>query len=257
MFRKSSKMRLLSTAILLALAPLSAAHEPRQHTPLDVPYSAPANFSAHAKLFQEQITRVGDTPVWQLEFHGMNIVVIEGSDGLILIDTGMNKDIAAAALGKIRSEISQKPIKSIVYTHHHPDHVNGASVFVDPIDVAAGNIPIYAAANFLKELSDEGVATLPIVANRAAYMFGFSLSGKEAEDYHVGCCGALNKPGKNETGYLPPNQFVDLDGSRDVEIANVKLHLFHSGGEAALYARHKNARCEPLDPSASAHASFR
>ena len=39
---------------------------------------------------------------------------------------------------------------------------------VDPAAVAGGQAPIFAAANFVKELSDEGIATLPIVATRAS-----------------------------------------------------------------------------------------
>ncbi|SNS63775.1 Alkyl sulfatase BDS1, metallo-beta-lactamase superfamily [Sphingomonas laterariae] len=226
-------MRLSFAATLLfATATPALAHGPAD---LAVPFSAPANFTAHAKMFQERVTRVGTTPVWQIEFQGMNVVVIEGTDGLILVDTGMNKDVANAALAKIRAQISAKPIKAIIYTHHHPDHVHGASVFANPADVASGKVPIFAASNFLKELSDEGIATLPIVATRAAYMFGFSLTGDEAADYHVGCCGGLNTPGKNESGYIPPTQFVEMDGARDVEIAGVKLHLFHTGGEAASH----------------------
>ena len=228
-------MRFIPAALLLTVAMPALAHDHAKPAYLDVPFSAPANFTEHAKLFQERVTRVGQTPVWQLEFPGMNIIVVEGKDGLIVLDTGMNKDIASAALAKIRAEISIKPIKAIVYTHHHPDHVNGASVFADPADAKSGKVPIFAASNFLKELSDEGIATLPIVATRAAYMFGFSLKGKEAEDFHVGCCGPLGKAGKNESGYIPPTQFVDTDGARDVEIAGVKMHLFHTGGEAASH----------------------
>lgn len=224
-------MRFL-TALLLASAATSAiAHDAEPQ----IPFSAPANFTAHGKLFQERVTRVGETPVWQLEFQGMNIIVVEGSDGLIILDTGMHKEIAGAALAKIRAQISTKPVKAIVYTHHHPDHVNGAGVFVDPAEVASGKVPVFAAANFLKELSDEGIATLPIVATRAAYMYGFSLTGEEAADFHVGCCGGLGKPSKNESAYIAPTQFVELDGARDVEIAGVKLHLFHTGGEAASH----------------------
>lgn len=224
-------MRLSLATLLLVGATPALAHD----TQLSVPYSAPANFTAHGQMFHERINRVGTTPVWQVEFQGMNLVVVEGKDGLILLDTGMNMEVAQSALSKIRAEISDKPIKAIIYTHHHPDHVNGASVFASRVDVAAGKIPIYAASNFLKELSDEGIATLPIVATRAAYMFGFSLTGKEASDYHVGCCGSLNAPGKNESGYIPPTQFVEMDGARDIEIAGVKLHLFHTGGEAASH----------------------
>jgi alkyl sulfatase BDS1-like metallo-beta-lactamase superfamily hydrolase len=224
-------VRYLTALLLMGASAPALAHAPD----LDVPFAAPSNYTAHAQLFQERVTHVGKTPVWQIEFQGMNIVVVEGSDGLIVLDTGMNRDVATAALAKIGAQISTKPIKAIIYTHHHPDHVNGAAVFVPPADVANGRVPIFAAANFLKELSDEGIATLPIVATRAAYMYGFSLAGKEAEDFHVGCCGGLNKPGKNESAYIPPTQFVDVDGARDIEIAGVKLHLFHTGGEAASH----------------------
>ncbi|WP_313801688.1 alkyl sulfatase dimerization domain-containing protein [Sphingobium sp.] len=224
-------MRLLVTLLLASAAGPAFSHD----VSLDVPFSAPANYTAHGELFQERVNRVGQSPVWQIEFKGMNIVVVEGRDGLIILDTGMNRDIASAALAKIRAQISSKPVKAIVYTHHHPDHVNGAGIFVDPADVASGKVPIFAAANFLKELSDEGIATLPIVATRAAYMYGFSLTGKEGEDFHVGCCGGLNAPGRNESAYIAPTRFVDLDGARDVEIAGVRLHLFHTGGEAASH----------------------
>lgn len=224
-------MRLMIGLLLASVAAPVLAQGNR----IDIPFSAPANFTAHSKLFEERVTRAGNTPVWQIEFQGMNIVVIDGSDGLIVIDTAMNTDVAAAALAKIRAQISVKPVKVIVYTHHHPDHINGAGVFVDPADVASGKVPIFAASNFVKELSDEGIATLPIVATRAAYMYGFSLAGEEGADFHVGCCGGLGKPGKNESAYIPPTQFVELDGARDIEIAGVKLRLFHTGGEAGSH----------------------
>lgn len=224
-------MRFLIAMLLASATTPVLAHDAH----LNVPFSAPENYTEHAKLFQERVVRVGNTPVWQIEFQGMSLAVVEGRNGLIMIDTGMNTDIARAALAKIRQQISNKPVKAIIYTHHHPDHIHGAGVFVDRADVASGKVPIYASANFLKEMADEGVALLPIVANRAAYMFGFSLTGEEASNYHVGCCGGLGKPGKNESAYIPPTQFVDVDGERDIEIEGVKLHLFYTGGEAGSH----------------------
>ncbi|MCC2600875.1 alkyl sulfatase dimerization domain-containing protein [Sphingopyxis yananensis] len=224
-------MRFLIAMLLASATTPVLAHDAH----LNVPFSAPENYTEHAKLFQERVVRVGNTPVWQIEFQGMSLAVVEGRNGLIMIDTGMNTDIARAALAKIRQQISNKPVKAIIYTHHHPDHIHGAGVFVDRADVEGGKVPIYASANFLKEMADEGVALLPIVANRAAYMFGFSLTGEEASNYHVGCCGGLGKPGKNESAYIPPTQFVDVDGERDIEIEGVKLHLFYTGGEAGSH----------------------
>ncbi|HEY4546960.1 MAG TPA: alkyl sulfatase dimerization domain-containing protein [Pedomonas sp.] len=232
-FLRSGAYALLAAGSIAAapVSPVSA----ESATELQVPYSAPANYIAHGKMFQERVTRVGNAPVWQIEFHGQNLVVIQGQDGLILVDTGMNRELATRALAKIRKEIGTQPVKAIIYTHHHTDHINGAAVFADPQDVASGAVPVFAASNFLKELADEGVATVPIVAARSAYMFGFALEGQEAADYHVGCCGRLGTASANTSGYIAPTQFVDVDGARDVEIAGVRMHLFHTGGEAASH----------------------
>jgi len=227
-----------AAAFLLGIAGLgNLAGAPRDMAPdLEVPYSAPENYVAHSKLFRKQVTKVGDTPVWQLQFHGQNLVVIEGQTGLIVVDTGTSREVATAALAEIRARITTKPVEAIIYTHHHMDHVNGASVFVDPKEVTAGKVPIFAAGNFLKEISDEGVATVPIVAARSTYMYGFALQGaQDGAGYHVGCCGGLGELTANTSGYIPPSQFVDVDGTRDVEIAGVSLHLFYTGGEAASH----------------------
>jgi glyoxylase-like metal-dependent hydrolase (beta-lactamase superfamily II) len=56
-----------------------------------------------------------------------NAFLIDGDDGLTLIDVGWAK--APATLLKTVAEIGRKPsdIKRIVLTHAHPDHVQGAA----------------------------------------------------------------------------------------------------------------------------------
>lgn len=56
-----------------------------------------------------------------------NSILLEGPEGLIIVDTTECEDAAAEILLKFR-EISQKPIKAIVYTHNHGDHVRGVRV---------------------------------------------------------------------------------------------------------------------------------
>ena len=73
--------------------------------------------------------------VWVARGYRDNPVLIEGDDGLIVVDPGESipatqkvKDAFNANLDNI---FNKKPVKAIIYTHHHDCHVNGASVFAD------------------------------------------------------------------------------------------------------------------------------
>lgn len=54
-------------------------------------------------------------------------VVIEGDEGLIMIDTSESITAATNLLQDLRN-FTKKPIKAIVYTHFHGDHIQGAQV---------------------------------------------------------------------------------------------------------------------------------
>lgn len=56
-----------------------------------------------------------------------NSILLEGPEGLVVVDTTESQDAAQEILAHFRN-ISSKPIKAIVYTHNHPDHVRGAKV---------------------------------------------------------------------------------------------------------------------------------
>lgn len=111
---------LLAAALVLAGA-LSAA------PPADVP----ARPTAEDGYFQT-IVRVDDG-VWLIAqpqpFHIQpigNVVVIEQSDGLVLIDAGGSPGAGRRIVELVRS-VSDKPVKAVAITHWHGDHVLGLS----------------------------------------------------------------------------------------------------------------------------------
>lgn len=53
-----------------------------------------------------------------------NIVIIEQSDGLVLVDSGANIGHGRKAVAYIRS-FTRKPVKAVVITHWHNDHPSG------------------------------------------------------------------------------------------------------------------------------------
>lgn len=58
---------------------------------------------------------------------GGNIGFLVGPDAVLVVDSQF-RDLAPGIVEKIQS-VSDKPIKFLVNTHHHPDHVGGNEVF--------------------------------------------------------------------------------------------------------------------------------
>jgi alkyl sulfatase BDS1-like metallo-beta-lactamase superfamily hydrolase len=202
--------------------------------PYVVPFSSPDYLKEHARYIEEELFQIGDTPVWDYNTPNRgfgNVIMIEGDDGLIIVDTTTAQEHASVAERAFR-EISDKPVKAVIYTHHHADHISGAGAFVDAADVAAGQVKVIAADNFLRELQDENQVTAPIMGVRALYMYGQLLDPvSDGRDYHVSCCGYTL--GGKEDGYIPPNHFVS--GPQELTVAGIRMLMFQTGGESASH----------------------
>ena len=73
---------------------------------------------------------------------GANAGFVVGDDGIAVIDTFENEPAAKALLGEIRM-VSKLPIKFVINTHYHLDHVAGNAVFAKEgaVIVAHRNVP--------------------------------------------------------------------------------------------------------------------
>jgi alkyl sulfatase BDS1-like metallo-beta-lactamase superfamily hydrolase len=59
-----------------------------------------------------------------------NIIMVEGTDGVIIIDSGSSIDQAQMILSEFR-KITDKPVSALIYTNGKADHVGGGGVFVN------------------------------------------------------------------------------------------------------------------------------
>lgn len=102
-----------------------------------------------------------------------NIGVVIGDDAVAVIDSGGSVAVARAALQAIRA-VTDKPVRYLVTTHMHPDHVFGNQVFKAAGATLIGHHKLPAAlaarADFYKQsmreqlgpaLADEITVTLP------------------------------------------------------------------------------------------------
>jgi alkyl sulfatase BDS1-like metallo-beta-lactamase superfamily hydrolase len=200
-----------------------------------VPFSAPQNFIDHAQYFKEEVVKIGSYKIWSVNTPGGgigNFGVLEGENGLVIIDVGTGTEFAKRAQELIQ-QITTKPVLAIVYTHHHVDHTAGANVFVKPEDAASGKVKVIAAENFEREAALENAAVGPIMGLRAAYMYGLPLpKDAEGKHYHIGCCGDIIV-GTN--GFIRPNTPVPLQGITEMKIDGYRIQFFHTGGESASH----------------------
>jgi cyclase len=82
---------------------------------------------------------------------GANAGFVVGDDGVAVIDTFENAPAAQALLGEIRM-VTKLPIRFVVNTHYHLDHVAGNAVFAKEgaVIVAHRNVPAWIHTENLK-----------------------------------------------------------------------------------------------------------
>ncbi len=104
-----------------------------------------------------------------------NMTIVEGSTGLIVIDTLSTAGAAREALDLYSAQRSRKPVKAIIYTHSHSDHYGGAKGVARDEDVASGATKVIAPAGFMDAVVSESVTGGNAMARRAQFQFGIPL----------------------------------------------------------------------------------
>ncbi len=105
-----------------------------------------------------------------------NMTLVEGREGVIVIDPLISTECAAAALALYRSHRGDRPVSAVIYTHSHVDHFGGVKGVISAEAVHAGEVPVWAPAGFLEHAVSENVLAGTAMARRAAYMFAPGLA---------------------------------------------------------------------------------
>lgn len=198
--------------------------------PYKVKRYAPKYFIDHAKHFEENFTTHPDAPIWSITPANAfaTIHVIDAPKGLIVIDTGLNKEQMVPVAKKIKT-LSSKPIKAIIYTHPHADHTGGVGAFITQKQVDDGEVEIIADAKFMEAYVSENAATGPVMGQRATIMYGAALQSADREQFKTGCCGDLTG---GMASFMAPTYITNPDKeTRDV--LGLELTFVHTGGENA------------------------
>ncbi|HEY5816563.1 MAG TPA: alkyl sulfatase dimerization domain-containing protein [Solirubrobacterales bacterium] len=135
--------------------------------------------TVHPNLWQQsRLTRIAGLfelapGFYQLRgFDLSNMHVVEGTDGIVVIDPLVSAETAAAALALYREHRGELPVTGLIYTHSHVDHFGGARGVVSAEEVEAGRVPVLAPAGFLHHAVGENVFAGTAMGRRAGYMYG-------------------------------------------------------------------------------------
>ena len=196
----------LAVPLLLAMGGSLAAQE----------FAGREKLRAHSNEFRKDVIKVTDGVYAAVGFSDANSVLIQGDGGSIIVDTTADVTDASAVKAEF-AKLSAAPVRAIIYTHSHPDHTGGATVF-------AGNDrpEIYSHQLFVDRVPDVGRA-----GRDGGDQFGASLPDSLFINAGTGMqFGRRPAP----TGYIPPTR--TFSGDRlEVTIAGVQLQLLHTPGE--------------------------
>jgi len=193
---------------------------PQKATPPPAQKTDP-NLTKHTGLFKKGVEKVGKNVYAAIGYGLANSIMIVGDDGVIIVDTMTTNEEATQVLAEFR-RITDKPVKAIVYTHNHADHVFGAEIF------ARGALPEVYAHAATEGLVMRIVTELrPIIGARSLRMFGSRLPAGQLVNAGIGPY--LGLLPDSTLGFVPPT--ITFEDALDAEVAGVTFRLIHAPGE--------------------------
>ncbi len=180
----------------------------------------------HPEYFQKNVVQLADNVYQAFGFAASNVYMIVGDDGVIIVDTTETTTAAENVLAEFR-KITDLPVKTIILTHAHRDHVSGASVFA-----AGGNPEILASARPSEDPLIEATThprAVKAQQARTKRQFGIGLSYPD-EIIGIGV-GPGDRPLKGMgAGIMTPTRKIGEDGER-ITTCGIELDLVMAPGE--------------------------
>jgi glyoxylase-like metal-dependent hydrolase (beta-lactamase superfamily II) len=125
----------------------------------------------HSQEFEKKIYKVADGVYSAVGYGIANSIMLVGPDGVVIVDTMETREEGFKVWNDFR-KLTDLPLKAIIYTHFHPDHIYGAAAFA-----GSGSPAVYAhetTDNAVRRFSSE---TAPIISDDTASAPGRRMPG--------------------------------------------------------------------------------
>ena len=159
-----------------------------------------------------------------------NMLAVVGKDAVLVVDTGQFPSIARRVIADIKS-ITPLPVRYVVNTHWHGDHLLGNEVFAKAypgVKFIAHSHTIEQGAKYYTDYATKSVKQIPIVIDQMRKQLDEPKSDEEKLWIRktVECADAII-PELPETNYLAPDTPMDTEMS--IDLGGVTAVVKHIG----------------------------
>ncbi|MDX1734268.1 MAG: alkyl sulfatase dimerization domain-containing protein, partial [Halioglobus sp.] len=159
-------------------------------------------------------------------------IMVEGDDAVAIFDVGDSYEHGQAMLAEFR-KFSDKPIRAIIYSHFHFDHIFGGKAWVE---AAPEDVQIIAHESTLRYLNERVSALAPRTDWGLAMQFGMQLDESCAVGSGPLCSGVMgiqfprigSTKGQRRHVIYPNRTFSDR---LELDLGGLILELIHSPSE--------------------------
>ena len=211
-------MKYFSFILLLFVLTACNQKEEIQTTPL----LAPQDLINHSQEFEKGVLSFNDAIHVAIGFSLANSIMVEAEGGKIIIDTTGTIE-TGREVRSIFDRLNPYPIKAVIYTHNHGDHVFGARAFVDNEETEV--IAHETTEDYINRIL--GILR-PIINKRSSRMFGSVFPEESIENNGIGPFLEIGKAGRQTSLVYPTTKF---DNFLELNISGLDIQLYHAPGE--------------------------
>jgi alkyl sulfatase BDS1-like metallo-beta-lactamase superfamily hydrolase len=182
------------------------------------------------------------------------ITLVEGEEGLIVIDPLISVETAAAAMAFAREHLGDRPVTAVIYTHSHIDHFGGVKGVTTAEDVAAGRCRVIAPEGMVAAAVSENVFAGTAMSRRAQFMYGAMLARGPRGQVDAGL-GKTNSLGTVSL-ILPTDTIVETGQTLVVDGVEIEFQLTpgtEAPAEMNFWFPHARALCMAENCSHNLH----
>ncbi|MCW8863889.1 MAG: MBL fold metallo-hydrolase [Colwellia sp.] len=181
---------------------------------------------------QPEIVKVAEGVYLAKSFGQGNAVLVEGDDSAAIFDVGDSYEHGKAMLTELRKH-TKKPIKAVIYSHFHFDHIFGGKAWIEAADK---DVQIIAHESTAKYLNERVSAMAPRTDWGLAMQFGLFLDESCAVGEGPLCSGVHgiqfprvgSTKGHKRHVIYPNRTFRDR---MTLDLGNLEVELIHSPSE--------------------------
>lgn len=171
--------------------------------------------------FEKKIYQIAENIYFFVGYGNSNATAIIGKRSVTLIDA-LDCDDYALNLKKELQKITDKPVRTIIYTHRCPDHIGGAGVFADTVHEVIAFDKAQDDLKYYEKLED-------ILNMRKIFARGYGLSDEDAITHGLGPREGFIKVGINQVPLEPTTIYSGRSVEREID--GIKYKLISMPGE--------------------------